>query len=68
MKTSCILILILPAVALLLTVISSAAGQKYEPGVGVPKYNPAAEATILGGGYGFEVRESCVLDLISVFA
>jgi hypothetical protein len=47
MKTSRIIILILAVFALLLTV-TPAAGQKSEPGVTVPKYNPAAEATFKG--------------------
>ena len=37
MKTSRIIILILAAVALVLTIAPAAAGQKSEPGVAVPK-------------------------------
>ncbi len=45
MKTSRIIILILAAVALVLTIAPAAAGQKSETGVAVPKYDRAAEAT-----------------------
>src|SRR5579864_4191279 len=48
MKTSRIIILILTLVALVLTITPVAAGQKSEPGVSVPKYDPAAEATFKG--------------------
>lgn len=48
MKTSRIIILILTAVALVLTVAPAAAGQKSEPRVAVPKYDRAAEATFKG--------------------
>jgi len=48
MKTSRIIILILAAVALVLTIVPAAAGQKSEPGVAVPKYDRAAEATFKG--------------------
>ena len=44
MKTSRILILILTAVALLLTSAPALAGQKAESGVTIPKYDPSAEA------------------------
>jgi hypothetical protein len=48
MKTSGILILILTAVAVVLTIAPLAAAQKPEPGVAVPKYDPAAEARFKG--------------------
>jgi hypothetical protein len=48
MKTSRIIILILAAVALVLTIVPAVAGQKSEPGVAVPKYDRAAEATFKG--------------------
>jgi hypothetical protein len=48
MKTSRILILILTAVAVVLTISPTAVGQKSEPGVAVPKYDPAAEASFKG--------------------
>ena len=47
MKTSRIIILMLAVFALVLT-ITPAAGQKSAPGAGVPKYDPAAEATFKG--------------------
>jgi hypothetical protein len=48
MKISRIIILILAAVALVLTVAPVAVGQKSKPDVAVPKYDPAAEATFKG--------------------
>ena|ERR1039458_7418916 len=48
MKTSRIIMLILTVVALVLTMIPAAAGQKSDPGVAVPKYDPAAETTFKG--------------------
>jgi len=48
MKTSHIIILILAVVALALVITPAAAGQKSGPGVAVPKYDPAAEATFKG--------------------
>jgi hypothetical protein len=48
MKTSRIITLILTAVALVLIFPLAAEGQKSEPGVAVPKYDPAAEATFQG--------------------
>jgi len=48
MKTSRIMIVILAALALVLTIIPAAAGQKTEPTVAVPKYDRAAEATFKG--------------------
>jgi DNA/RNA endonuclease YhcR with UshA esterase domain len=48
MKASRITILILTALALILTIAPVAAGQKSEPGVAVPKYDRAAEATFKG--------------------
>jgi DNA/RNA endonuclease YhcR with UshA esterase domain len=48
MKASRIIILILTAVALIVTAIPAAAAQKSEPAVGVPKYDPAAELTVKG--------------------
>jgi len=48
MKTSRIIILILMVFALVLTITPAVAGQKSEPGVTVPKYDPAAEATFKG--------------------
>lgn len=48
MKSSRIIILILTVLALVLTVTPAVAGQKSEPGVAVPKYDPAAEATFKG--------------------
>ena len=47
MKASRIVILILAALALVL-IVAPAAGQRSEPGVAVPKYDPAAEATFKG--------------------
>jgi hypothetical protein len=41
-------ILILTAVALVLTIAPAAAGQKSEPAVAAPKYDPAPEATFKG--------------------
>jgi len=48
MKTSRIIILIATVVALVLIIAPAAAGQKSSPGVTVPKYDPAAEATFKG--------------------
>lgn len=48
MKTSHSIILILAAVALALTFAPAAVWQKSEPGVAVPKCDPAAEATFKG--------------------
>jgi hypothetical protein len=48
MKTLRIISLILTAVALVLTISPTAVGQNSEPGVAVPKYDPAAEATFKG--------------------
>jgi len=48
MKTSGIIVLILMVLALVLASTSTAAVQKSEPGVAVPKYDPAAEATFTG--------------------
>jgi len=48
MKTSRIIILIATVVALVLIIAPAAAGQKSGPGVAVPKYDPAAEATFKG--------------------
>jgi DNA/RNA endonuclease YhcR with UshA esterase domain len=48
MKTSHSIILILAAVALVLTFAPAAVGQKSEPGVAVPKYDLATEATFRG--------------------
>jgi hypothetical protein len=48
MKTSRIIIMILTVVALVLTITPVAAGQKTEPSVTVPKYDPAVEATFKG--------------------
>jgi hypothetical protein len=48
MKTSRIIILILAVFALVLMVAPAVVGQKSEPGVAVPKYDPAAEATFKG--------------------
>jgi hypothetical protein len=48
MKISRIIILILSAFALVLTIAPAAVGQKSKPGVAVPKYDPAAEATFKG--------------------
>jgi hypothetical protein len=48
MKTSRIILLILTAVALVLTITPAAAGLKSAPGVAVPKYDRAAEATFKG--------------------
>lgn len=47
MRTSSI-ILILTVVALILTMPLAAVGQKSEPEITVPKYDPAAEATFKG--------------------
>jgi hypothetical protein len=47
MKTSHIIILILAVIALVLTIAPAAGGQS-APGVAVPKYDPAAEATFKG--------------------
>jgi len=48
MKTSRIIILLATVVALVLIIAPAAAGQKSGPGVAVPKYDPAAEATFKG--------------------
>lgn len=48
MTTSRIIIPIFAAVVLVLTITLAASGQKFEPGVTVPKYNPATEATFKG--------------------
>jgi hypothetical protein len=48
MKPSHSIILILAAVALVLTFAPAAVGQKSEPAVAVPKYDPATEATFKG--------------------
>lgn len=48
MKASRIILLILGFVIFALTMAPTAAGQKPESGVAVPKYNPAAEATFKG--------------------
>ncbi len=48
MKASRITIPILTALALILTIAPVAVGQKSEPGVEVPKYDRAAEATFKG--------------------
>jgi len=48
MKTSSIIVMILMVLALVLASASAAAVQKSEPGVTVPKYDPAAEATFTG--------------------
>ncbi len=48
MKTSRIIILILAAIVMALVIAPSVMGQKSEPGVTVPKYDPAAEATFKG--------------------
>jgi hypothetical protein len=48
MKTSRVIILIITAVALFLTTAAAGTGQKSEPGVAVPKYDPAAEAIFKG--------------------
>ena len=48
MKTSRIITVILAFVALVLTVPTVAAAQKSQPGVAVPKYDRAAEATFKG--------------------
>jgi hypothetical protein len=48
MKTSRIIMLIATVVALVLIISPAAAGQKPNPGVTVPKYDPAAEATFKG--------------------
>jgi DNA/RNA endonuclease YhcR with UshA esterase domain len=48
MKVSRVVILILTAVAMFLAISPTAVGQKSEPGVTVPKYDPAAEATFKG--------------------
>ncbi len=48
MKTSHSIILVLAAVALVLTFAPTVVGQKSEPGVAVPKYDPATEATFKG--------------------
>lgn len=48
MKTSRIIILMATVVALVLIVAPAAAEQKSGPGVTVPKYDPAAEATFKG--------------------
>ena len=48
MKTSHSIILILAAVAPVLTFAPAVVGQKSEPGVAVPKYDPATEATFKG--------------------
>jgi hypothetical protein len=48
MKASRIIILILTVVAMVLMITPAAAAQKSAPGVTVPKYDPAAEATFKG--------------------
>lgn len=48
MKVSRVVILILTVVAMFLVISPTAVGQKSEPGVAVPKYDPAAEATFKG--------------------
>ncbi len=48
MKTSRIITLVLAVVALVLTITPTAAGQKSEPSVVVPKYDQAAESTFKG--------------------
>jgi len=48
MKSWRIILLILAVVALVLIIVPAAAAQKSEPGVAVPKYDPAAEATFKG--------------------
>ena len=48
MKASRIIILILTAVALVVTAIPAGAAQKSDPAVAVPKYDPAAELTVKG--------------------
>jgi hypothetical protein len=48
MKTSRILTLMLTAVALVLTIAPATAAQKPEPGIAVPKYDPAVETTFKG--------------------
>jgi hypothetical protein len=48
MKTARIIILILTVVAMVLMITPAAAAQKSAPGVSVPKYDPAAEATFKG--------------------
>jgi hypothetical protein len=47
MKASRIIILILAALALVV-IVAPVVGQSSEPGVAVPKYDPAAEATFKG--------------------
>jgi DNA/RNA endonuclease YhcR with UshA esterase domain len=48
MKTSRIVMLMFSAIVLVLIAVPVAAGQKSEPGVAVPKYDPAVEATFKG--------------------
>lgn len=48
MKTSHIIVLILAVFALVLIAAPAVVGQKSEPRVAVPKYDPAAEATFKG--------------------
>jgi hypothetical protein len=48
MKTSRIIILILAVIALMLTVTPTTLGQTSHPGVAVPKYDRATEATFKG--------------------
>jgi hypothetical protein len=48
MKSWFTVILILVAAALLLAIVPAASGQKSEPRVAVPKYDPAIEATFKG--------------------
>src|SRR5450755_3715467 len=48
MKTSRIIVDILATIGLVLTIALAAGAQKSEPSVGVPKYDPAAEAAFKG--------------------
>jgi hypothetical protein len=48
MKTSRVIILILAFIALVLTITPAVGGQASGPGVAVPKYDPAKEATFKG--------------------
>lgn len=48
MKSSFTIAFILVALALSMAIVPAAAGQKQEPGVSVPKYDPAHEATFEG--------------------
>jgi hypothetical protein len=57
MKISRIIILILSVFALVLTVAPAAVGQNSKPGVAVPKYDPAAEATFKGTVEGSKDRQ-----------